>query len=67
MGDHVFVGSHAVLHVLWDGVLGVTQSRDVSVFTFTRLLISTRNLQIATPLSANTVVWNAGLGYVILG
>jgi len=52
---------------MWDGVLGVTQSRDVSVFTFTRLLISTRSLQITTPLSANTVVWNAGLGYVILG
>ena len=62
-----FVGGHAVLHVLWDGVLGVTQSRDVSVLTFTPLLISTRSLQITTPLSANTVVWNAGLGYVILG
>ena len=57
------VGGHAVLHVIWDGVLGVTHSRDVSVFTFTRLLISTRNLR--APFTANTVVWNAGLGYVI--
>ena len=52
---------------MWDGVLGVTQSRDVSVFTFTRLLISTRSLGLATPLGANTVVWNAGLVYVTLG
>ena len=62
-----FVGSHAVLHVIWDGVLGVTYSRDVSVFTFTHLLISTQIIRPATPLSANTVVWNVGLGYVILG
>ena len=67
MGDAFSDGCQAVLPNLWDGVLGVTQSRDVSVFTFTPLLISTRSLQITTPLSANTVVWNVGLGYVILG
>ena len=58
-------GCQAVLPDLWDGLLGVMQSCDASVFTFTRLLISTRNLR--APLSANTVVWNAGLRYVILG